>query len=57
MSTSASQDRNFIDSIIGSDLLENAIDWIGKNMEPADVFSESELQSWAENNGYELPKD
>lgn len=52
MPTTVSQDREFIQSVINTDLLENAIDWIAKNLNPQDVFSDSDLESWAEDNGY-----
>lgn len=70
MSTTATQDREFIQAVVGSDLLESSIDWIRRNMSPDEVFSEndlkdwangkeceyifskSELQAWAEDNGY-----
>lgn len=32
--------------------LDNAIDWIGSNLSPDEVFSEKQLQDWAESNGY-----
>jgi hypothetical protein len=32
--------------------LDTAIDWISSNLSPDDVFSEKELQNWAESNGY-----
>ena len=41
-----------MDFLRNDQLLETAIEWIRKNMEPEDVFSETDLQSWAENNGY-----
>ncbi len=34
MATTAKQDRNFLDEVVGSGLLENAIEWIGQNLEP-----------------------
>lgn len=46
------QDNAFIKSIIDSDLLRNAIDWISQNMSPEDVFSKDQLETWAENNGF-----
>jgi hypothetical protein len=52
MATTVSQDNNFLKAILPSDLLESSIDWISKNMEPSDVFSENELEAWAEANGY-----
>lgn len=32
--------------------LDVAIDWIQRNLEPDDVFSEKQLDNWAESNGY-----
>lgn len=48
--------RNFRDSLISGELLDDAIDWISENLDPAEVFSEEQLISWvkdwAGNNGY-----
>jgi hypothetical protein len=33
--------------------LDNAINWIGDNLDPDQVFSEEKLRDWAESNGYE----
>ena len=49
MSTPA-QDRGFLNDVVGSELLERAAVWIGRNMEPEDVFSESSLREHARNN-------
>jgi len=46
------QEQDFINNIISSDLLENAIDWIKNNLSPDDVFSQKDLESWAEDNKY-----
>jgi hypothetical protein len=57
------QDREFIQMMEIEDLievkttiknsaLEYAIDWISKNIDPEDVFSETQLEKWAEANGY-----
>lgn len=32
--------------------LDQAIDWISKNLNPDEVFPEKDLIEWAENNGY-----
>lgn len=53
MSTTATQDKNFLHDVIGTGLLECAIDWIKNNLEPEDVFSKEQLESWAEDNDYE----
>lgn len=37
---------------INTDALQSAIDFIGREMEPEDVFSEKQLEDWAEANGY-----
>lgn len=49
MSTPA-QDRSFLNDVIGTELLEKAADWIGRNMEPEEVFSESSLKEHARSN-------
>jgi hypothetical protein len=46
MSTTPTQDRGFLNDVIGIEILEKAVDWIGKNMEPEDVFSESPLKEY-----------
>ena len=62
--TTTSKDRAFLDKLDLSSkindavsdstagLLETAIDWIKNNLEPIDVFSERDLETWAENNGF-----
>jgi len=57
MATTSGQDRDFISSLISSHLLEDAIDWISQNMEPADVFSKKDLEDWAEGEGYVEEED
>lgn len=52
MATTAKQDRDFIADLINWRLLEEAIDWIARHMEPGDVFSEDQLAAWAKENGY-----
>lgn len=54
--TTYNQDRDFkkavvIDNLPDS-LLQDAIDWVGKNMDPEDVFSEHDLTTWAESMGF-----
>ena len=48
------QDQRFRDEILSevpSNLLDIAIDWISRNLEPDEVFSVSRLEKWAENEG------
>jgi hypothetical protein len=52
MSTTAAQDREFLRAVISSSLLEEAMAWIAKNMEPEDVFDRKTLENWAIDNGY-----
>jgi hypothetical protein len=54
MATTSKQDQNFVDEVVGSSLLEKAIQWIRENMEPEDVFDAKVLQEWAENAGAEF---
>lgn len=49
MSTTSSQDTNFLNSVIGTGILEQAIDWIKSNIDPPEVFGEKELLQWASN--------
>lgn len=50
--TSVRQDDQFIESVISTTLLEESIEWISSNMSPDDVFSESDLEQWAADEGY-----
>lgn len=52
MSLSSKQQEQFISSVISWDLLDYAVEWIGDNLEPEEVFSESSLEEWALNNGF-----
>ena len=55
--TTASQDRQFITEVVGTRLLEEAIDWIKSNLEPEDVFPREDLERWATTNDYIIPND
>jgi hypothetical protein len=37
-----------------SALNDDSVSWIQNNLEPDDVFSAEQLETWAENNGYKL---
>jgi hypothetical protein len=37
---------------ISTSALDHAIDWIAGNLNPDEVFSKSDLEEWAESNGY-----
>lgn len=52
MPTTTRQDADFIGAVINDSLLEAAIEWIGSNMDPEDVFSKNDLGYWATDNGY-----
>ncbi len=57
---SGSQDRSFAELMQGQTLevkisnsaLDEAIEWIAKNLSPDDIFSTKELENWAESNNY-----
>lgn len=61
MATSVRQDREFLDDTLkflrNDGLLENAIRWIAQNMSPEEVFSNGDLQVWAQNEGYVRPDE
>lgn len=50
--TSDRQDKAFVEYLISSALLEDAIDWVKSNMEPEDVFSTQQLSEWAINSDF-----
>jgi len=59
MSTTVKQDTDFASQMndlvtitVDGSALEIAIDYIGKNLNPDDVFSTKDLEGWAESNGY-----
>ena len=41
-----------IDFSVSNGILNSAIDYIQRNLDPDDVFSDKDLETWAENNGY-----
>lgn len=57
---SGSQVRAFSDMMkgevteisIGTGALDSAIDWISHNLDPQEVFSDKDLEYWAEKNGF-----
>lgn len=51
--TSYRQDQQFTETLFdGNNFLQVAIEWIGKNMNPDDVFDEKDLSNWAEENDF-----
>ncbi len=47
MTTTFKQDQDFLQAMISPSLLEDALNWIRKNMTPDEVFSEDALVLWA----------
>jgi predicted nucleic acid-binding Zn-ribbon protein len=45
--TTSKQDREFIETVVSSSLLDMSIGWIGSNLSPSDVFSNEALEQWA----------
>ena len=43
------EDEDFAKAILCTYPLDEAIEWIGMNMCPEDVFSDEQLKSWAKN--------
>lgn len=54
--TSRRQDELFISELIPDNLLELAMEWLQNNMEPQDVFTTTQLETWARANGFEGEK-
>lgn len=49
----AEEMKNSVDEVkMSHSSLDNAIIWIGDNLDPGDVFSEEKLKDWAEDNGW-----
>lgn len=44
------QESDFVDHIANANALSESIEWIQDNLEPDDVFTDKQLESWAENN-------
>lgn len=57
MQASFSQRRKFVQDVINDSLLDDVVDWISSNMEPDEVFTKSDLELWAEKNGFIKAKD
>ena len=49
---SATENDNFKKALFPDWPLDDVVDWIKANMEPEDVFTETALESWAEQNEY-----
>lgn len=50
--TSLTDDRKFLESVIGQDFLEKVLNWINRNLTPNAVFDETDLTDWANNNSF-----
>lgn len=46
------QDISFRDTLIQTNLLDEAIAWIKDNLSPDEVFTTEDLEKWAEERGY-----
>jgi len=53
MATTPRQDQDFLNDVVGSSLLESAIDWIKGNLYPEQVFDGKQLRQWASDSGVE----
>ena len=42
----------FIKETIPENLLEEMVEWIGNNLVPEDVYPDSTLEEWADDNGF-----
>lgn len=46
------QNKDFTAELLPDYPLDDAIYWIQRNLEPRDVFSNTDLEKWAEENGW-----
>lgn len=46
------ENKQFSEHMFSTYPLDNAIDWIGSNLEPDDIFAEKKLEEWALRNGF-----
>lgn len=51
------QNDDFARSIFPIYVLDEAIEWIKKNLSPEDVFDHAELRDWAERNDFVEDED
>lgn len=50
--TTVKQDRDFLEKVVGLTVLEAAVEWIGDNLAPEEVFNDRELEAWASAHGW-----
>lgn len=50
--TTRREKSDFKDEVILDSMLDDAVAWIGRNLSPEQVFSESDLEAWAKENGW-----
>ena len=50
--TTNRENKEFVETLLGSSALDSSIEWIAKNLNPSDVFDETDLETWALNNGF-----
>jgi len=49
---SQQQNKAFTEALLPQYPLDEAVDFIQSNLDPADVFTDKQLCDWAESNGY-----
>lgn len=52
MSTNAKSQERFSAAVIPTILLQDVLEWIRVNLEPEDVFTETELRLWSHAHGF-----
>ena len=43
---------DFTMSVFGGIFLDTVVGWVADNLDPEDVFTEKQLEEWAEDNGF-----
>ena len=49
--------EDFIENTIPSDLLDQAVEWVSRNMTPDQVFDDEALTHWARENDMRTPSE
>ena len=57
MSFTNRQNSDFAEAVVEGAAIDRAVEWIGKNLKPEDVFSERALEIWATQNGFKQDED
>lgn len=49
---SNAEGKAFVEAVISTNLLDDAVSWLQDNVDPVDVFTHEQLSDWALENGF-----